>query len=294
MAERESSIYDLGYRHYAGRNLGRGGTLTTLYVHGLRAVFGLGRKATSKIIPVGLAVLAFVPAIVQLGVGALTSSFDADVEILKHEDYFDYVEVILVLFCAAVAPELVGRDQRSRTLSLYFSRSLTRLDYALAKLAALVTAMLVLTLGPQVLLYVGNGMTGDDVPGYLRETWDLVPSIVASALVVSLGIAAVGLAIAAYLPRRAYASSAIVGAAILSAAVGNILMETIDPQAARWAQLVGPLSWDGAVAWLFRVDITDGALGEASFPGWVYVLAITVLVLASVALTVRRLRRVTA
>jgi ABC-2 type transport system permease protein len=294
VTERDSSIYDLGYRHYAGARLGRRGTLTTLYVHGLRAVFGLGRKATSKILPIGLTVLAFIPAVIQLGVGALTDRFNADIELFKHEDYFDYVQVILVLFCAAVAPELVGRDQRSRTLSLYFSRSLTRLDYVLAKLAALVTAMLVLTLGPQVVLYVGNGMIGDDVPGYLADSWDLVPPILGGALVVSVAIASIGLAIAAYLPRRAYASTAIVGAYLLTLAAGNILMETIDPSAARWAQLVGPLAWEGAIAWLFRVELTGQPFDDGRLDGWVYLTAIAVLAVVSVALTVRRLRRVTA
>lgn len=293
MAERESNIYDLGYRHYTGGRLGRRGTLTTLYVHGLRAVFGLGRKATAKILPIGLAVLAFIPAVIQLGVGALTNRLNTDIELFKHEDYFDYVQVILVLFCAAVAPELVGRDQRSRTLSLYFSRSLTRLDYVLAKLAALVTAMLVLTLGPQVLLYIGNGMIGDDVPGYLRDSWDLVPPILAGALVVSVAIASAGLAIAAYLPRRAYASTAIVGAYLLTLAAGNILMETIAPSAARWAQLVGPLSWEGAIAWLFRVPLTGGPFDDGRLDGWIYLAAIAVLSVAAVALAVRRLRKVT-
>ena len=55
---------------------------------------------------------------------------DTDVEIFKHEDYFGYVQIVLVLFCAAVAPELV-RDQRNRMISLYFSRALSRVDYAL-------------------------------------------------------------------------------------------------------------------------------------------------------------------
>ena len=36
-----------------------------------------------------------------------------------------------------VAPELVGRDQRNRSLALYFSRAVSRSDYVLAKLAAL-------------------------------------------------------------------------------------------------------------------------------------------------------------
>ena len=127
LSRRRSNIYDLGYRHYDGPRIGRRGTLLTLYVHSLRSAFGLGRRATSKIFPFALAVFAFVPAIIQLGVGAIVSGVDQHVDLFKHEDYFTYVRIILVLFCAAVAPELVGRDQRNRTLSLYFSRAVSRL-----------------------------------------------------------------------------------------------------------------------------------------------------------------------
>src|SRR5690606_36851843 len=118
------------------------------------------------------------------------------------------IEIILVLFAAAVAPELGGRDQRTRTLSLYFSRALKREDYALAKYAALTTALLLLTLGPQVVLYIGNGLTQDDVWGYIQDEWDLVWPILASALFMSATIAAVSLAVAARIPRRAYSTVA--------------------------------------------------------------------------------------
>ena len=176
-----SNIYDLGYRHYDGPRIGRRGTLLTLYVYGLRSAFGFGRRTTSKIFPFALAMFAFVPAIIQLGVGAIVSGFDQHVDLFKHEDYFTYVRIILVLFCATVAPELVGRDQRNRTLSLYFSRAVSRFDYAISKFAALTSAMLVLTLGPQLLLFIGNGMADDDLAGYIGDNWDLVFPIVAGS-----------------------------------------------------------------------------------------------------------------
>ena len=47
-----------------------------------------------------------------------------------------------MLFCAAQAPELFGRDQRYGVLPLYFSRALTRSDYALAKVGGLFVALL--------------------------------------------------------------------------------------------------------------------------------------------------------
>jgi ABC-2 type transport system permease protein len=289
-----SSIYDLGYRHYDGVRIGRRGTLLTLYVHGLRSAFGLGRRTSSKIFPVTLAVFAFVPAIIQLGVGAIVSGVDQHVDLFKHEDYFTYVRIILVLFCAAVAPELVGRDQRYRTLSLYFSRAVSRFDYALSKLAALTSAMLVLTLGPQLLLFVGNGMANDDLGGYVSDKWDLVFPIVAGSLLVSTVIAAVGLCIAAYLPRRAYSTAAIVGVFVLTLSASHILMNTVDPAYARYVLLVSPVAWEGAILWLFRVDPDPtNVLADAGLGGWVYLLAALASIAVAFVLTLRRFARVT-
>ena len=45
--------------------------------------------------------------------------------------------LVMVIFVAAQAPELVSRDLRSHVLPLYFCRPVRRLDYPLAKYAAL-------------------------------------------------------------------------------------------------------------------------------------------------------------
>ncbi|MGH3011618.1 MAG: hypothetical protein ACRDLZ_04350 [Gaiellaceae bacterium] len=290
-----SSIYDLGYRHYDGPHTGRMGTFATLYTSSVRTAFGLGRRTSSKIIPFTLAVFAFVPALIQVGVGAITSAGDADVEIFKHEDYFGYVQIVLVLFCAAVAPELVGRDQRNRMLSLYFSRALSRVDYALARFAALTSVMLVLTLGPQVLLYVGNGLASDDLSGYVADRWDLVFPILGGSLLLSAMIASVGLVIAAFIPRRAYATAVIVGVFVLTFTVGAILMETLDTAYAQYALLASPAVWDGVIYFLFRVDTpSESVLVDASFSGWVYLAAGLVTIAVALGLTIYRFRRVQA
>lgn len=290
-----SSIYDLGYRRYEGARVGRWATFLTLYLGGMRAAFGLGRRATSKIVPFALAVFAFIPAIVQVGIGAFTSRLDADIELFAHEDYFGYVQIVLILFCAAVAPELVGKDQRDRSISLYFSRAVPRADYALAKLAALTSVMLVLTLGPQLVVFVGNGMVGDDLDGYISESWDLVGPIVGGSLFLSLAIAAVGLAIAAYVPRRAYATAAIVGVFILSLTVASILMESVDTSIARYALLVSPFDWEGTIYWLFGSRPEPGSEVErAELDGAVYAAAGAVTILVATALTVGRFRRLQA
>lgn len=289
-----SSIYDLGYRRYEGERIGRKGTLFTLYVHGLRSAFGLGRKASAKIFPIGLAIIAMIPAIVQLGVGAIVSGVDQHVELIKHDDYFEFIRIILVLFCAAVAPELVGRDQRNRTLSLYFSRAVSRVDYTLAKFAALVTAMLFLTLVPQLVLFIGNGLADDDLSGYVSDNGDKLLPIVAASLLLSGVIAAVGLVIAAYLPRRAYATAAIVGLAILTTAVANIILETAESAVTRYVVLVSPILWEGLTRWLFGVEPSPGSgAATADLNGWLYLAATLVAILVSLAVTHRRFVKVT-
>jgi ABC-2 type transport system permease protein len=290
-----SNIYDLGYRHYDGPRTGRWGTFATLYTSSVRNAFGLGRRTSSKIIPFTLAVFAFIPAIIQVGIGAITSGVDADVEIFKHEDYFGYVQIVLVLFCAAVAPELVGRDQRTKTLSLYFSRALPRVDYALARFAALTSVMLVLTLGPQLLLFVGNGMAADDLSGYVADRWDLIFPILGGSILLSAMIASVGLVVASYIPRRAYATAVIVGVFVLTFTFASILMETLDTEYAQYALLLSPAVWDGIVFWLFRVDApSDNVLADASFAGWVYFAAGLATTALALGLTLRRFQRIQA
>jgi hypothetical protein len=136
-------------------------------------------------------------------------------------------------------------------------------------------------------------MVGDDLGGYLAERWDLIFPIVGGSLVVSLTIASVGLVIAGHLPRRAYATPAIVGLFVLSLSAANILMDTIDQATARYAVLVSPVAWEGVVLWLFRVEPDSGNIvSQADFPGWVYLAAVSVLVAVALAATLRRLGRV--
>jgi ABC-2 type transport system permease protein len=288
------NIYDLGYRNYEGARLGRPQAVLTLYFHSVRASFGVGRRTVSKVFPIGFAIVAFIPALVQLGIGAFTSSVDADIELIAHEDYYGFVQIILLLFCATTAPELAGRDQRTRTLSLYFSRALRREDYALAKLAALVTAMLVLTLGPQALLYIGNGLAEDDVWGYISDEWDLIGPIVISALFLSSIIAAIGLAIGAYVPRRSYATVAILAAFIIPFTMAGILTDSTDPNVFRWGLLLSPFLFEGSVLWLFREDFVEEYLVDAGFHGSLYFIAGLAWLGAGTGFLVRRFQRVAA
>lgn len=287
----QGNIYDLGYRHYEGARLGRRHAILVLYRESLRGAFGLGRGAAAKIAPAALVVLAAIPAVIQLTVSAL---FPGEAEVFAHDDYYGVIALILGLYCAAVAPDIAGRDQRNRSLTLYFSRAIQRSDYALAKLAAMTTAMLLITLGPQLLLLVANALVAEDFGGYLRDSWDLVLPILATALLGSALIASIGIAIAAQTPRRAFATVGIIVAFVIPIAVAGIVVHEIDTDFTHYAVFTSPLDvLTGLSAWTFREPFPEGdTVDVAGFDGWTYLVAVLVMTAAATLLVIRRYRAV--
>jgi ABC-2 type transport system permease protein len=294
------SIYDLGYQRYEGRRLGRAYAFRSLYTHGLAASFGIGRSTRSKVVPMGLFVIALVPVVVELGVTALAGDV---VRPVRLDNYFSVVGTVMLLFCAAVAPELVGRDQRNHVLSLYFARALERRDYALAKLAALLTAMLLIALVPELLLYLGTALVRSDPVGYLRDHLDQPGPIVASGMIVSLQVTGVALAIAAMTPRRAYATGGIVAFWFIADGLGSLIatvsqaQTTLSSSQIAWTHygaLLSPsLVADGAVRWFFGSP-ADGVLLQANLPGWWYVVAALAYGAVGTAVVLRRYARIAA
>ena len=136
-------IHDIGYQRYEGPRLGRGYAARSLYGLGVRTAFGIGRGAKAKIFPwiaIGIVlVVAVVVTAIRTQVGR---------PVMGYLEFPGAMSFLVLLFCAVVAPELVSRDLRSGVLPLYFSRPLTRSDYALAKLGAMVTAVWLLLAGP--------------------------------------------------------------------------------------------------------------------------------------------------
>ena len=285
------TIYDLGYQRYEGVRLGRRHAIWALYVHSLRGVFGIGRSLSSKVGPIGLAVIAFIPAAFQLGIAAIAPG---EIEVIRPEDYFQLIEVVLAVFCAVVAPELVGRDQRTQTLSLYFSRALRRQDYALAKFAALMTGMLAITVIPQVMMFIGNGLAAADFGDYLQDEWADLPSILGSAILLSGLIAGIGIVIAAQMPSRAYSTVGIIAAFVLTSIIAGSVFEAADQDIGRFVLLLSPFHVArGLTFWFFDATFDPGTqLAEADLPGVTYAMAATSVVLLMLVLLLRRYEKI--
>jgi ABC-2 type transport system permease protein len=291
-AEPAGSIYDLGYRRYDGIRLGRRHAVLALYLFSLRGAFGLGRRTTSKIIPIAIAIVAAAPAVVQLGVGAIVSS--DNVRAIRPENYFNFIEIAIALFCAAVAPEVMGRDQRTRTLPLYFSRALRRSDYALAKFAALATALLFLTLVPQAVLVLGNGLASSDSVQYWQDNWADLPRIVASGLLVAGLFASLSLLGAAQTPRRAYATVSVIALFVISGVISDIISATAGGVWGQVAVVLTPFQVvGGTILWIFVATGESGsALTQADLPGYLYFAVLCAATVIATSLVVRRYQKI--
>ena len=183
---------------------------------------------SAKILPVLSVFIAYVPAIVFVGItGLVPRDLVSEPDVLpSYSDYYGYVTAAIVVFTAFVAPELLCGDRRDRMLGLYLASPLTR-----EQLSAL------------------QGRRGDD-RARPRDTWatalpppgahrspardppvpaavfELLWKMVLAGIVIAALQAALSLAAASFTTRRAAASAAIILILVGSAAVSETLLDT--------------------------------------------------------------------
>jgi ABC-2 type transport system permease protein len=299
--DRGSSIYDLGYRGYEGPRLGRSAAIAALLTHSVRTAYGLGRNTRSKVMPVGLVLLAILPSLLALGIIALIAQVGAAGEAIeaispiRYSTLFPFISVLVFLFCASQAPELFGRDQRAGVLPLYFSRATSRLDYTAARTLGLFISVLVLVFAPQVLLLVGRVLVATDPLEGLRGELPAVPATVAVGLVVVLVVGSISAATAALTPRRSYATVAIIGVFLIPNIAAALLVELETGLLGQVAILLSPADvLDGVNAFLFDVAPDNPAVGAAGLDGWVFLAAAVAWIIGSLAVLVHRYQRIDA
>ena len=291
------SIYDLGYRGYDGPRLGRVHAIRSLFTHSLRSSYGIGRGGRAKIAPFVLAAMAVLPAIAIVGVLTLALRFGVgrrfeDLNVIGYDAYFGTISTIVVLFCAAQAPELFGRDQRHGVLPLYFARALRRSDYALARIAGFVAALLLLVLAPMVILFVGRVLLSPDIVGGIRSDLPEILPILIQALLTAGLLGTLAMLVSAFSPRRAYATVGIIALFVIPGVLAGVIGQLGSSAIADWLTLASPTSvLDGTNAILFNTSL-GSSFFFISVPDWAYFAAAVVGIVGAIAITVRRFVRI--
>jgi ABC-2 type transport system permease protein len=289
-------IHDLGYRKYEGQRLGRRQIVAALTWHSFRSAFGFGRGAKAKIVPVIALVALCLPAVVS----AYQMS-QGDPRLVDYDTYSPVLrDLLMTLFVAVQAPELVSRDVRSRVLPLYFSRPIKTMDYPLAKFGGFTAACLVMMEVPLLILYAGSIANVHGGAQVWAQTRALIPGLLVG-LMWAVVLAAVSLFLASLTGRRAFATGAVAIFFLLTYTLAEILLQVETRQvpagpatpggpvsvfqaapslAEKVAGLFSPFTlFDGVRMWLGATDTADGVPKVGGF-GAVYALVLVILLAA--------------
>jgi ABC-2 type transport system permease protein len=295
------SIYDLGYQGYEGPRLGREAAIRALFWHTVRSCYGIGRGGRAKIAPFTLAALAVLPAVVGVGISAVASQSGEVGNVLegnspvRYATYHGLVSTLVMLFCAAQAPELLGRDQRFGVLPVYFSRALARLDYAVAKVLGLVVSLAGMVIAPYAVLFIGRVLVAPDPIAGLSAELPSLPPILGQSVLVSGLLGSIAMAISAFTPRRAYATVGIIAAFLIPSIVVALATGTLRGSVEDWIVLLSPIDvLDGSNAALFDARADSEAVRAANLDALAYYGATLAGIAVALGVTIRRYLRIAA
>jgi ABC-2 type transport system permease protein len=290
-----SVIHDIGYRHYDGPRLGRSYAIRSLFTHNLRAAYGLGRPAKAKIMPFLLFAIMLLPAAISVAVTALASQLGngQPIQLINYSAYAVYLQPLIAIFLAAQSPVLASRDLRFHVTPLYFSRPLSRMDYVLAKYGALTTALFILMSTPVTLLFIGALATRQQHLGTHALHY---AAGLAGCLIFALVLAAIGLLIAAFTPRRGFGVTAVMAVYLISTAAVGAVQGIAENQTkftvARWAGMFTPFDLvDGVQVWALRTKSATPEPPPSGIGGPVFTLACAAVVAGALAILYLRFRK---
>ncbi|WP_030677052.1 ABC transporter permease subunit [Streptomyces sp. NRRL B-1347] len=286
-----TQIHNIGYRNYEGPRLGRAYATRSLYSQSLRGAYGLGRSAKSKVLPMILFGVMCAPALIMVAVAVATKAEKLPVDYTR---YAVLLQAVIGLYLAAQAPQTVSRDLRFKTVPLYFSRPIERVDYVRAKFASMASALFILTATPLLVLYVGALLAKLD---FADQTKGFAQGLVSVALL-SLLFSGIALVISAVTPRRGFGIAAVIAVLTISYGAVSTVQAIAHEQggngtAIEWLGLFSPITLiDGVqTAFLGATSSFPGSQGPSAGVGVVYLLVVLALVAGSYAALLRRYRK---
>jgi len=253
------AVYRRGYQRYQGSVTGRFARLAVLPRFAWRRLYQ--QRLVVLITVVALIWPLLCAAFIYLANNAelmkgLGKQFQSFVEVNgSFFIVFMTVQAVFAVFLAALAgPGLIAPDLVNNALPLYFSRPLTRLDYALGKLATLFGMLSWITWFPGLLLFgMQVGMAGG---AWFRTNWKLGAGVIAGFGLWILLVSLVAMAGSAYARVRAIAGGLVLGFFFILGGVSGLINGIFR---VNWGHALNP-SWASYRIWcaLLEVDPASG------------------------------------
>lgn len=248
-------IVDRGYQRYTGVRLGVTHNIAVMVGAGMRRGLGLRRPAYAKLLPWLFISIPYLMTLVVLAAVVLSGGAVAG-DGSTYLRLFGIATIFFVLFAGLSAPDLLCADRRQRVLSLYFTAPLRRLHYVAAQVIAQMGLLLLLTLGPWLLLFIGNTLLAPSAWGYLSHHSNDLWHLVVGGALAALYYGALALMTAAFSDRRPYASGIFLGLMLISTIVSNVISQVMNFTGHEWFALLDLANLPAQVMnWLFGATI---------------------------------------
>lgn len=251
MTQRTGELFDLGYQHYDGPREGRARARKAVFFDGFRTTLGLGRGAGAKVLPILLFSAAMAPAVILALIASLS---EGQLDLPGHPEYYQIVSVVLLIFAAIIAPELLCPDRRNGVLSLYLVRPLSIGDYVAARWLAFFAITLLLVYSGQLVLLAGLILSASNPAEYIQDNWLDLPRILGAGFLLAAFITTLPLTVAAFTDRRAIAAAFVIGIFIISTATAGALTECHEAPVRPDGSPCEPVT-GSAAKWLTMIDI---------------------------------------
>jgi ABC-2 type transport system permease protein len=255
------TVFDIGYQPYTGVREGRWRGRRAIFKDGVRTALAFGRGGRAKIVPwffiVALSTMGLVFSIVAAAANAMAGPGAAEeAGIPSHSDFYGIASILIFVFAAVVAPDLLSPDRRTGVISLYRVRPVTGTDYIVSRWAAFLSVMLVAVWLPQIVLFLG--LSGSDpVPmDYLTKHWLDIPRFILAGAAIAVYATTLAMLAASFTTRRAYASVFLVGLFVISAPFTVGMSQEIEGAAGQWISMFTLTS--------IPVHVNDIIFGEVS------------------------------
>ena len=255
------TVFDIGYQRYDGRREGLSRSRRAIFKVGIRTALGLGRGGRAKILPwFFIGVLSFIGLIMALVAGAVDRlggpGTARKANLPSHADFYGIASIIMFVFAAVVAPELLCRDRRDRVINLYLVRPIGGGDYVVARWLAFLVVMTVAAWLPQIILFLGLS-AGDPAPvAYVQQHWLDVPRFLLAGLAMAAYATTLAMLTASFTTRRAYASVFLVGLFVIMTPFTIPLAQHMGGVAGQWISMFNLTN--------IPVHVNDVIFGEVS------------------------------
>ena len=133
------------------------------------------------------------------------------------------------------------------------------------------------------------------MPAAIEKNVGSIPPVIVEGVAIALLLGMIGLAIAAFTPRRAYATAAIIGVFIVPQVVAAIVGQRARGAFTHYVVLLSPGDvLEGLNGFVFGRAPASPTLSRADLPGELYLGTVVVVVVVLFGVLVRRYQRIAA